>query len=321
MLADSISWAIAELEAINLSSAAGSPPLGFSGFLTNVFILVISDLGLIAGFFCITGLDALFEVELAGTFLAISSRESAAVLAGGCFCATGLFLITGLDSLCGVGFAATFLAITSRESAAVLAGGFFCATCLLPATFLGLVAGFFCITGFDALFEVGLTGSFLAITSLESAAVLAGGCFCATCLLPATFLGLVAGFFCITGFDSLFAAGFAGTFLTITNRESAAVLAGGRFCATGLFLSTFAIICLFCGWAAGAFLAVRTVLPVLTLAVFSIGVTIFLRTTLGFAGTSVVLSHPHKSRAIQIVLIKYRMITSYLPYHLLVDLC
>ena len=138
---------------------------------------------------------------------------------------------------------------------------------------------------------------------------MAGGCFCAS------------GSFLITDLDSLFKDRFAGTFLTITSRESAAVLAGGCFCASGLFLSTFAIICLFCGWAVGAFLAVRTVLLVLTLAVLSIGVTIFLRTNLGFAGTSVVLSHPHKSSAIQIVLIKYRMITSYLPYHLLVDLC
>jgi hypothetical protein len=38
-----------------------------------------------------------------------------------------------------------------------------------------------------------------------------------------------------------------------------------------------------------------------------------------FSETAVVLSHPHKSRAIQIVLIKYRMISSYHPYHLLVD--
>jgi hypothetical protein len=46
-----------------------------------------------------------------------------------------------------------------------------------------------------------------------------------------------------------------------------------------------------------------------------------LRTTFGFACTSLAPSHPHKSRATQIILIKYRMITRYLPYHLLVDRC
>ena len=73
-------------------------------------------------------------------------------------------------------------------------------------------------------------------------------------------------------------------------------------------------------WQSGFFLAVRTVFFVLTLAVLSFAATIFLRTNWGFAETAGVLSQLHKSRAINIVLIKYRMISSYLSYHLLVDL-
>jgi hypothetical protein len=132
----------------------------------------------------------------------------------------------------------------------------------------------------------------------------------------------MAGFFNAVGSGAVLTAAGAILATWATGvRLSATVSAAGWFWATVRFWSSSAGGITVRGLAFAGVFAVRTAFCVRTLATLSWGAVIFLRTTFGLVGTPEALSQPQTSRAIQIVLIKYRVNTRYLPHHLLVDLC